>query len=72
MNMKKIIGSILLGAGNILIFSILPLLCVWIIWIFLGSNFEIGGLLSIIFIISTILNIRIVYTVQESLMCFLK
>lgn len=67
MNIKKIIGSILLGAANILIFSILPLLCVWVIWIFSGSNFEFGGLTSIIFIISLILNVMMVSKLYSSL-----
>ena len=54
MNMKKFFGSILLGVGNILVFSMLPLYIINLLLYIFGQDniFNITGL--IIFLISII------------------
>ena len=67
MNIKKVFGSILLGVGNVLVFSMLPLYIINLLLYILGIEkvFNVTGL--IIFLISIILNIILISKLYKKL-----
>lgn len=67
MNIKKVFGSMLLGIGNILLFSILPLLIINLFIYILGQEniFNITGLA--IFLISLVINVILVCKLYSKL-----